>query len=65
MKIHRRDTEIAWFDKLTMSGRKPLTLSLSKGSAPSAVVRKNPFMVRQAHHERDGAMQIQVLSRSS
>jgi len=20
------------------------------------VVRKNPFMVRQAHHERDGAM---------
>ena len=25
-------------------------------SANSAVVRKNPFMVRQAHHERDGAM---------
>jgi len=25
--------EFTWFDNLTMSGRKPLTLSLSKGSA--------------------------------
>jgi hypothetical protein len=31
--------EFAWFDKLTMSGRKPLTLSLSKGAAPSVPPR--------------------------
>ncbi len=34
-------------------------------TADTAVVRKNPFMVRQAHHERDGKMEIQVCSRSS
>ena len=25
-------------------------------TAEARVMRKNPFMVRQAHHERDGAM---------
>ena len=25
-------------------------------------MRKNPFMVRQAHHERDEEMKIQILS---
>ena len=62
---HRGGAEYAEpFDTLRVSGFPPLMVSLSN-HANSAVVRKNPFMVRQAHHERDGAMQIQVLSRSS
>jgi hypothetical protein len=35
MAIFSHDHEVAWFDKLTMSGSKPLTLRPSKGSAPS------------------------------
>ena len=31
--IHHKDAEFTWFDRLTMSGGKPLTLSVSKGSA--------------------------------
>jgi hypothetical protein len=34
-------------------------------SAPSAVVRKNPFMLREPQHDRIAVMEIQTLSRSS
>jgi hypothetical protein len=43
---HHSGAEFAWFDRLTMSDRKPLTLSVSKGSAVNSPILSppNPFV---------------------